>query len=814
METLWQDLRYALRVMAKSPGFVAVAVIALALGIGANTSLFSVVDAVLFRALPYKNPDQLVWATTFMPQQNVNLVFSDLYHGWRKQNHVFEQMAGYSNSTDFTLTGTGTAERIHGSRVTASLLPVLGVTPRIGRNFSAEEDSPGGPKAVLLTDHIWKSHFGGDTEVLGKVVSLDQNPYTVVGVLDPEFDFLENTSIDVLVPFQLAESSIQNDQGRVTVRIQPMNVIARLRPGMTAAAAQADLAAINKQGLAALPMGLGAMFGKGQVQAFTLHDHQVGNVRQDLLVLIGAVGFVLLIACANVANLQLARSAAREKEIAVRRALGSTRWRLIRLLLTESSVISLAGGIVGLGFAVAVIRMIKHYGPTNIPHLLSAHLDARVLLFTLGISLVTGFLFGLAPISAALRVSLNDSLKETGAPGGTGSGARNPQKVLMVLETALSLVLLIGAGLLVRTFIGMTSISPGFDPEGVLTSRISLPLNQYQTPEQQRAFFSQLVERVQALPGVTAAGAVAALPLQPGLMMIASHVQGQGPNDLASSNIPTTSLNIVTPGTFKALRIPLRQGRYLDERDGANAPQALVVNEALVRRDFPKQDPVGQIVNGLPGGPKTIVGVVADVKQRSLTAEIIPMAYVSMEQMPMASANLVIRTSGSPLSLVSALRKQVLDLDSNVPLDAVQTMDDMFASQVASQRFNAAMLSGFAGLAVLLAAVGIYGVMAYAVGQRTHEFGIRMALGAERSDVLRMVLKQGLLLAFAGIVVGLIASFALTRLLSARLYGVKATDPLTFILVTTVFVIVALAACWVPARRATRVDPVIALRYE
>jgi putative ABC transport system permease protein len=814
METLWQDLRYSLRVMAKSPSFVAIAVVALALGIGANTAIFSIVDSVLFRALPYKDPDKLVWATTFMPQQNQNLVFADIYYVWHKQNHVFEDMAGYSGSTDFTLTGTGTAERLHGARITASFLPVLGLSPRIGRNFSAEEDHPGGPNAVLLSDKLWKSHFGGDPNVIGKVVSLDNTPYTVTGVLDPTFEFLDNTPIDLLVPFQLADTSIQNNQGRVTIRIQAMSTVGRLRPGMTVAAVQTELAAINKEGLAALPMGLGKMFASGQVQAFTLHDHQVGNVRQDLLVLIGAVGFVLLIACANVANLQLARSKAREKEVAVRAALGASRWRLVRLLLTESSAISLTGGIVGLVFAVIVIRLIRHYGPANIPHLLSASLDARVLLFTLGVSLLTGLLFGLAPVSAALRVSLYDTLKESGTQGGTGIGARNPQKVLMVLETALSLVLFIGAGLLVRTFIGMTSIAPGFDPQGVLTARISLPVNQYQSPEQQRAFFHQLVERVQALPGVTSAGATASLPLQSSMMMISSQVQGQAQNDLSHSNIPTTAFNISTPGAFAAMRIPLKEGRYLDERDGANAPGAIVVNEALVRQDFAHEDPIGKVVNGFAGGPKTIVGVVADVKQRSLTGEVLPQAYASMEQMPTARASLVIRTYGNPLNLVSAVRKQVLELDSNVPLDAVQTLDDLVASQVASQRFNAAILSGFAGLAVLLAAVGIYGVMAYAVGQRTHEFGIRMALGAEPGNVLWMVMGQGLRLALLGVALGLVASFGLTRLLTTRLYGVKATDPITFSVVTVVLVAVALLACWIPARRATRVDPVIALRYE
>jgi predicted permease len=820
LERLLQDVKYGLRMLRKSPAFAVVGVLTLALGIGANTAIFSVVDAVLFRGLPYRDAERLVWATNVVRQQGQNLVFADEYAGWRTQSHVFETIAAYSAAAEYTLTGAGSPERLRGARATASFLEVLGVTPQLGRNFMPEEDRPGGPKVALLSNAIWKSNFGADPKVIGRVVALDDAPYTVIGVLPRDFEFLDNSPADILVPFQLAESSIQASNGRVMVMIQPLSVVARLRAGATVESAVSELDAINKRVLENLPAHIKGL-GDGQAQVFLLHDHEIGNVRPALLILLGAVGFVLLIACANVANLQLARAAAREKEVAVRGALGAGRWRLAMLLLTESAVVALAGGVAGLLMADGVLRLIHRYGPANIPHLQGARLDLRVLVFTLAVSLLTGILFGLAPVLAAFRVPLNNTLKESGPQSGSGTGTRRAQRALMVAEIALSFVLFIGAGLLVKSFHQLTAIQTGFDPHGVLTARVALPLDQYQSVELQRAFFEQLVGRFQAVPGVASAGATASIPLRGNVMISTIMMEGQAPTELNMENVPTARINAVTPGYFAALRVPLIEGRLLDERDGANAPNAVVVNQAFVRRYFEKEDPIGKgFTAGLggagPGGPKTwrIVGVIGDTKQRGLAGDIMPEATASALQWPRFMMTLVLRTSVEPLSLVSAVREQVSGLDKNLPLYGVQTMDDVLSAEVASQRFNAGAIAGFAGLAVLLAGVGIYGVMAYAVSQRTREMGVRIALGAGPRNVLGMVLNQGLRLALIGVALGLAASFGLTRLMSGLLFGVKPTDPETFVLVTVALLAVALAACWIPARRATRVDPIVALRYE
>jgi len=821
---LWQDVRYGVRNLLRTPGFTTVTILTLALGIGANTAIFSVVDAVLFRALPYRDAGRLVWATNFVPRQGQNLVFTDVYTGWRTQNHSFENIAAYSDLAEFTLTGAGSPERLRGAKATASFLNVLGVAPQLGRNFLPAEDRPAGPQAVLLSDAVWRSNFGADPKVVGRVIALDDTPYTVIGVLPRDFEFLDNSPADVLVPFQLADSSFEISNGKMMGRIEPLSVVARLRPGATLAGTVSELNAINKRVAEGLPANLrrllGDMTGQGQAQVFLLHDHEIGNVRPALLVLLGAVGFVLLIACANVANLQLARAAAREKEVAIRGALGAGRWRLARLLLTESSAVALVGGVAGLLLAAWVIRLIRRFAPSNIPHLQSAGLDTRVLMFTLGVSLVTGILFGLAPVLAAFRVSLNNTLKESGPQSGSGAGTRRAQRALMVTEIALSFVLFIGAGLLVKSFHQLTAIQPGFDPHGVLTARVALPLDQYRSVDQQRSFFQQLVERLQALPGVAAAGATASIPLRGNVMLSTIQIEGQPPTDFSVENVPTARVNSVTPGYFAALRVPLIEGRFLNERDGANAPNSVVVNQAFVRRYFEKEDPIGKrFSSGLvprTGGPKTwtIVGVIGDTKQRGLASEIMPEVTASALQWPLFTMTVVLRTSVEPLSLVSAVRKQVSDLDKNLPVFGVQTMDDMLSAEVASQRFNAGALAGFAGLAVLLAAVGIYGVMAYAVSQRTREMGLRIALGAGPGNVLRMILGQGLRLAVIGVGLGLAASFGLTRLMSGLLFGVKPSDPETFIFVTSVLLAVAAVACWIPARRATHVDPVVALRYE
>jgi predicted permease len=815
-----QDVRYGVRNMLRTPGFTAVTILTLALGIGANTAIFSVVNAVLFRALPYRDAGKLVWATNFMTSQGQNLVFADEYAGWRTQNHLFENIAAYSASAERTLTGTGSPERLRGAQVTASFLTVLGVTPQLGRNFLPEEDRPAGSKAVLLSDPVWRANFGGDPKVIGRVIALDDTPYTVIGVLPRDFEFLDNSRADMLVAFQLADTSMEISNGKVRGRIQPLSVVARLRPGASLAATVSELDAINKRVIDSLPGNMKRLLGEGQAQVFPLHDHEVGNVRPALLVLLGAVGFVLLIACANVANLQLARAAAREKEVAIRGALGAGRWRLARLLLTESSAVALAGGVAGLLLAAWAIRVIHRYAPENIPHLQVARVDLGVLVFTLAVSLLTGILFGLAPVLAAFRVSLNNTLKESGAQSGTGAGTRRVQRVLMVAEIALSFVLFIGAGLLVKSFRQLTAIQPGFDPHGVLTARVALPLDQYQSADQQRAFFQQLVERLQSLPGVASAGATTSIPLRGSMMISTIQIEGQPPSDFTVATVPQASINAVTPGYFSALRVPLIEGRLLGERDGANAPYSVVVNQAFVRRFLEKEDPIGKrFDSGLfpgSGGPHTwtIVGVIGDTKQRGLASDIMPEVTASALQWPQFMMTLVLRTSVEPLSLVSAVRKHVSDLDRNLPVFGVQTMEDMLSAEVASQRFNAGALAGFAGLAVLLAAVGIYGVMAYAVSQRTREMGVRIALGAGQGSVLRMILGQGLRLAVLGVALGLAASFGLTRLMSGLLFGVKPSDPETFVFVTGALLVVAVAACWIPAWRATRVDPVIALRYE
>jgi putative ABC transport system permease protein len=821
MDAWLQDLRYSLRIILKNPSFMVVAVLALGLGIGANAAIFSVVDAVLFRGLPYRDAGQLVWATNFVKSQKQNLVFSDIYAGWRTQNHVFESLAAYSPAAEYSLTGVGTPQRLRGGQVTASFLEVLGVTPQVGRNFLPEEDRPGGSKAVLLSDGVWRSSFGADPSVVGKAIALDDVPYTVVGVLPRSFEFLDNNPADLLVPFQLADSSIQLSSGHVMVRIQSFSVVARLRRGARVEGVASELDEINKRVLTSLPGNIRGL-GEAQAQVFSLHDHQVGNVRPALLILLGAVGFVLLIACANVANLQLARAADREREVAIRGALGAGRWRLARLLTTESVAVGLVGGVAGVALAAMVIRLIHAFAPANVPHLQDARLDVRVLLFALGISLVTGVLFGLAPVLAAFRVSLEETLKETAGHGSTGTGVRRAQRVLMVAEVALAIVLLTGAGLLVKSFRNLTSVSTGFDSQGVLTARVALPLDRYQSVDQQRSFFRELVTRLQALPGVSSAGATAGIPLRGGLMMSSVQIEGQAPGEMTMANMPVTRINAATPGYFAALHVPLIEGRLLDERDGQDATPSVVVNQAFVKRFFAKEDPIGKrFMAGMgAGGPQsappmwTIVGVVGDTKQRGLASETMPEATATALQWPRFQMTLVLRTSVEPLSLVSAVRKQVSDLDRDLPLYGVQTMDDILSEEVATQRFNAGALAGFAALAALLAAVGIYGVMAYAVTQRTREIGVRMAMGAGPRTVLGMVLRQGLGLALIGVTLGVGASLALTRLMSSMLFGVKASDPLTYVGVAVGLSLVALAACWIPARRATRVDPVIALRYE
>ena len=807
MADFWQDIRYAFRILRNSPGITAIVVLTLALGIGANSAIFSVVNSVLLRPLPYRDSASLVWITDKLPARTQPLVFDADYFAWRKRCISFADITAYSPSSEYTLTGAGEAERIVAVRATYSYLPTLGISPQIGRDISAEDDRKGSPHVALVSDQLWRRRFSADPGILGRTITLDGNLYTAVGVLPRGFEFPESGRADLLVPLAAADQDVS------TVRtIMYVRIIARLKPGITPAAAAVELDTVSRPLHAAFPAGFGKIVAGAQAQVMSLHDRFVGDVRPALLLLLGAVGFVLLIACVNVATLQLARAAARAKEIAIRGAMGAGRWRLARQLLTESSIFGLCGGGAGLALGVWLVALVRRFGPTAIPHLEVTQLDTRVVLFTIAVSLFSGILFGLAPVISAFRVSLNDSLKQGGTQSSAGRKIVRPQQVLATIELGMALVLFVGAGLLARSFVRLISIPQGFDSHNVLTAQISLPASSYLKEDQQRAFFSQLMDRLKVLPGVTDAGAATSLPLGGRISSIVIQVEGHPTVERVPGGQWSADMDMVTPESFTALRIPLKAGRFLNSSDVANGPATGVVNEAFVRRFFPNENPVGHRVQA--DDLRTIVGVVGDTRQNGIASETEPEIYISSQQAPYSQMTLALRTSVDPMSLAPSVRTIVASLDKNVPIFRVETLDATLASQVASQKFNMALLVGFAVLALLLSVIGIYGVMAYAVGQRTHEIGIRLALGAVPANVLSMILLQGAKLAVLGVVLGLGAGFALTRLLSTMLFEVKATDPLTFAAGALILFAAALAACWIPARRATKVSPLVALRYE
>jgi putative ABC transport system permease protein len=809
MADFWQDVRYAFRILRNSPGITAVVVLTLALGIGANSAIFSVVNSVLLRPLPYRDSASLVWITDKLPARTQPLVFDVDYFAWRKHCNSFTDITAYSPGSEYTLTGAGEAERIVAVRATYSYMHTLGISPQIGRDISADEDRTGGARVALLSDRLWRRRFSADPGILGRTITLDGNLYTVVGVLPRGFEFPESGRADLLVPLAAVDQDVSTVRGIMFLRI-----IARLKPGVTPVAAAVELDTVSRPLHAAFPAGLAKIVAGAQAQVMSLHDRFVGNVRPALLLLLGAVGFVLLIACVNVATLQLARAASREKEIAIRGAMGAGRWRLARQLLTESSIIGLCGGAAGLALGVWLVALVRRFGPSAIPHLEATQLDLRVVLFTIAVSLFSGVLFGLAPVFSAFRVSLNDSLKQGGTQSSAGRKIVRPQQVLATIELGMALVLFVGAGLLARSFVRLISIPQGFDSHNVLTARISLPARSYLKEDQQRIFFSQLMERLKVLPGVTDAGAATTLPLGGRIFSTVIQVEGRPPVERVPGGQWSADVAMVTPESFTALKIPLKAGRYLDSSDAANSPATSVVNQAFVRRFFPNENPIGHRLQAASEDWRTIVGVVGDTRQTGIASETDPEVYISSQQAPYSQMTLALRTSVDPTSLAPAVRSIVASLDKNVPVYGVESLDTTLASEVASQRFNMALLVGFAALALLLSVIGIYGVMAYAVGQRTHEIGIRLALGAVPGNVLRMVLVQGAKLAVLGVVLGVGAGMALTRLLSTMLFQVRATDPLTFAAGALILFAAALAACWIPARRATKVSPLVALRYE
>jgi len=811
MNTLWQDLRYGVRILLKKPGFTLIAVITLALGIGANTAIFGVVNGVLLRPLPYPDADRLVMVWGKLPGHGLNKLgasppeFSD----YREQNSVFSSIACYA-SLGFNLTGTGEPERITGTFVSPGIFALLKIEPISGRGFLPEEDQPDHDQVVVLSYGLWQRRFSGNANVIGQSMTLNGRSHTIVGVMPAGFQFPDATT-DVWKPMSFtADDLSENQRGS-----HYLSVLARLGPGVTPPQAQTEIEAIAHRmqqehpGLYEENSGWGATL-------VGLREDLVGDVRPALLVLLGAVGCVLLIACANVANLLLARALTRQREMAIRSALGASRWRVMRQLLTESWLLALAGGGLGALLAVWVTDWLVSLSPVEIPRLAEVRIDARVLGFTFAVSLLTGLLFGVAPAWQASQLNLNESLKESGKST-ENRRSRRLRGALVAGEIAMASVLLVGSGLMLKSLYRLQHVEPGFNPENVLTMRLALPQSKYSEPPRQRAFFEQLLSKIELLPGVRDVGAVNFLPLSGTGNRRNFSIEGQ----------PEPKLNLefrmASPHYFRTLGIQLREGRFFDERDREDAPRVAIINETLARLFFPNEDPLGKRLKlGDVSSPfpwLTIAGLVRDVKHGGPEAETPPEMYVPYLQPLLPNWNVpamfvAIRADAEPLSLVAPVRNKVQELDPEQPIYSVTTMEQLLAGVTAPRRFNTLLLAAFASLALLLTVIGIYGVMAYVVTQRTREVGIRMALGASRRDVLKLVIGQGTVLIGTGSAIGVIGSLALTRVMSGLLFGVTSTDPFILAAVPLLLAGVALGACFVPARRATKVDPMVALRYE
>ncbi len=809
MGSLLQDIRYGIRMLAKNPAFTLVAVITLALGIGANTAIFSVVNAVLLRPLPYKAADRLVtfWASNQqMGYSGPATVCDPDFFEWRDQSKTFEEMAGFRWATA-NLTGLGEPDRLLGWHVTASLFPMLGVRPVVGRVFSSDEETPGHSHVVLISHKLSQSRFGTDADAVGKAIKLDGESFTVAGVMPADFAFPNKA--DFWRPAELS-SDCHNSTLRVIARLQPDATMDRAREGVAIVAHRLDAAAHQDR------------YGVWHLTVIPLREEMASIIRPSLLILLGVVGVVMLIACANVANLLLARAAARQREIAIRTALGAGRTRVILQMLTESVLLAFLGGGLGLVLAtwgrdVVVSLIPKNLAPPGfIGQIAAVNIDVSVLAFTLVLSLVTGIIFGLVPALQASKPDLSESLKE-GSRGSTASAARRGiQSVLVISEIAMALVLLIGAGVLIRSFISLMNVDPGFDPQNVLTMNVNLPESRYPTAAQMIAFERDALERLAKMPGVHSAGAVFGLPLGGILIRGDFSIEGQPapPPEISPSK------SVVSADYFRAVGIRLMKGRYFNDHDTETAPHVAIINENMARRFWPNQDPIGKRIR--PGFSNdqwcSIVGVVSDVKQISFAEEPSTAMYLPYEQSPssflMRDITFAVRTSSSPLNSADQARHAIGAVDHDLPVFDVSTLQELVYQSMSEPRFNTVLLGIFAAFAFVLAIVGIYGVMSYTVTQRTHEIGVRMALGAGRDDVLKLVVGQGMILTLMGVVIGLGGAFGLTRFLASFLFGVQPTDPMTFAGVSLLVAGVAMAASYIPARRATKVDPMVALRYE
>jgi predicted permease len=807
LETLWTDVRYGFRILRKSPGFTSVAVLTLALGIGANTAIFSVVNAVLLRPLAYNDPQQLVTVL----EAGHNPVDAADFLEWRAENHVFERM-GAAESWGPDLTGRGTPEHLSALHLTSDVLPLLGVQPELGRFFSPNEEHLGHECVVVLSSNLWKNHFGADPHVVGQSIALDGASFTIVGVMPSGFKFAPfwATKAELWAPLVLDER--QTDRNGSSLRI-----FARLKNGVSLEQARADMAAITER-LAARYPGTNR-----NITVTPLQEKVVGTVRPALLMLQGAVLLVLLIACGNVAHLQLVRSAARSRELAVRSALGASPARIVQQLLTESAVLALAGGFFGLWLGYGGVRLLLFLAPPDIPRVETIAMDARVFGFMLVLTIVAAMVFALVPALKSSSLDLNDSLKEAGRASMDGATKSRLRNLIVASEFALALILLVGAGLVIRSFFHLLAVNPGFNPRNVVAAVISVSGSREADPHQRAAFFQELTAKVRSLPGVDSASMINHLPLHGDLWGFPFQIQGRPP--ALPGEKPVGAFRVVLPGYFHTMQIPILKGRDFTAGDVMDTQHVVIINDFMARHHWPGQDSIGQrITTGGGANPdwSTIIGVVADSKQSNWAGKIREEMYFPFLQSPllealnshMAYMTLVVRTDSDPSAFVPSIRQAVRSIDKNIPVSDVITMEGAIGEQVAQPGFYALLLAIFSCIALVLGAVGVYGVMSYSVARRTHEIGIRMALGAERADVFRMVVVQGMSMAAIGGAVGLLGSFGLMRFLRTVLFGVQPTDPFTFAAAAVVLAAVALAACYVPARRATRLDPMTALRYE
>jgi putative ABC transport system permease protein len=809
MLRLLQDLRYAVRTMLKKPGFTLIAVMTLALGIGGSTAIFTVVDAALLRGLPYKSPENLYHLWEVTPQkQFAQREFSYPDYQDYQQNQVLEGLAAYTGGGGI-ITGRGEPQRVFAPGVTANFFSVLGVEPFLGRTFQPGEDKPGAPRVMVLTYGMWQRDFGGDPGVIGQAITYNGDSYTIVGVLPSSFQFALRNA-DLWRPYQ------PSDAQRTRRSLHGTNLIGRLKPGVTAAQAQSELSVIAKR----IERENAQSHAGTTLKLIPLQEQVVGQVKPVLMVLLAAVGFVLLIACANVASLLLTRSLARQKEVAIRAALGASRWRVIRQLLTESVLLSVAGGLAGLLIAYwgisGVVAILPDTQLNALPFLRSLHIDRSILLFSFGLSLLTGIVFGLAPALQSSRPDLNEVLKEGGRNTAGGSGHRL-RSALVMTEIALAVVLLVGAGLMMKSLLRLLQSNVGFNPERLLTLTVAVPPAKFTDANKQIEFFNQLKQRVDSLPGTTGSGTVDVLPLQGGNTTRFT-VDGDPvppPGQEIEANVRT-----VNESYFQTLGVSLVAGRMFDDRDRATPNQSgpVIIGKTTADKIFAGRDPIGRKISygAVQGPPDIIVGVVGDVKIGGLDEALRPVLYYPYKRFPGPGANLVVRTTGDPNAVVNSIRSEARSLEPDVAVFNVRAMDQIISDSPAAfmRRFPALLISIFAGIALLLASIGIYGVVSYSVSQQTHYIGVRMALGARPADILKMVLRQGLTLALAGMALGVVAALGLTRLLRSLLFEVQTNDLSTFAIVLGTLFFVALLACYLPARRATRVDPLVALRYE